>query len=111
MSERVNAEADRQLWALLDELGPDRTPLGSLRALRELRARADSAEAVAMYQARKAGLRWALIGQALGMTGQAASKRLRDRHQLPDPRTDRSRGPYRRRSRKAADELDEKVNG
>ncbi|MGW3473464.1 hypothetical protein ACWDKQ_34565 [Saccharopolyspora sp. NPDC000995] len=78
--------------------------LERLRTIRQVRQALDAVEASAMFSAREAGTDWSEIGAALGMSGQAAGKRSRQRHQLTDPRTDaatgrpRSRGAYRPRA-------------
>ena len=94
--------------------------LERLRAIRQVRQALDTFESAAMYAARDAGTDWAEIGGALGMSGQAAGKRYRQRHQLTDPRTDattgrpRERGTYQPRtpaSRPSASAADESLPG
>ncbi|QGK68726.1 hypothetical protein GIY23_03420 [Allosaccharopolyspora coralli] len=80
-----------------------------LAVVRQVREGLDLFEADALVAARQAGLDWAEIGAALGMSGQAAGKRARQRYQLTDPRTDRdtgrprTRGTYRPRTPRNAD--------
>ncbi len=77
--------------------------LERLRTIRQARQALDVFEADAIYQARRHDTDWAEIGGALGMSGQAAGKRARQRHQLDDPRAHavtgrpRTRGFYRPR--------------
>ncbi|MEU5853530.1 hypothetical protein [Saccharopolyspora shandongensis] len=98
--------------ALLAEAAVDAdsgVALEQLRTIRQVRQALDTVEAAAMYGAREAGTDWAEIGAALGMSGQAAGKRARQRHQLRDPRADsatgrpRTRGSYRPRTPRVDD--------
>lgn len=73
-------------------------PLERLTLLRRLRTLLDTAEGDAMQHARRHGYVWAAIGDALGVSGQAAGQRFRRHHQRTDPRSSTGRRRLRLRN-------------
>lgn len=105
MPEEFRHTQDRMRELLAAAAGEVETDvaLERLRTIRQAREAVDTFEADALHAARAAGCDWSEIGGALGMSGQAAGKRARQRYQLTDPRTDpatgrpATRGTYRPR--------------
>lgn len=63
-------------WLLTDPLRIKVDPLGALQAARQLRTNLAAEEATAVQIARQAGHSWAKVGDALGISRQAAHERF-----------------------------------